>query len=419
MTEKVKVSVIIPVWNPGPGISRCIASFRGQTLKEIELIFIDDCGTDGSMEVVQAAAAEDDRIHILKNAQNLGAGPSRNRGIDSAGGEYLAFADPDDYASPDFLELLYKKASARHTDIVKGTIIYIKEDGTAVTRDRDLNSVIEAGLRNHKPLYRLFTYEHHSAIYRRERILETGARYGRSRRAQDTTFLLQACAGAGSFDLAENAGYVFCERMGSAMHHADARMIGGMADAVKEQIGYVEEMLSDDPFADEYILERVKGFIKEYSRLSVTGREKEEAERVKEELRVYVSGLSCAGSLKERSIWVRCFLDYGMILPDTPFVLPWDSAGPAEWAGLAERWIDAAMEHPDLLPAMHQRLTGIFYHARQVCASQEDPTERKKYRRELAAQWKRLPMAYRLYSLAYRTARRCLAVCRKISEKLT
>lgn len=57
-----KVSVIVPVWNPGPGVSRCIESLLSQTLKDIEIIFVDDCGTDDAMERIYKAALKDTRI---------------------------------------------------------------------------------------------------------------------------------------------------------------------------------------------------------------------------------------------------------------------------------------------------------------------------------------------------------------------
>ena len=112
-TPKILVSVIVPVWNPGPGISRCIESLQNQTLNEIEMIFVDDCGTDDSMDKVRAAAAEDTRIRIIVNEENIGAGPSRNKGIEAARGEYLSFVDPDDYVSPLFWSCYIPK----HTEI--------------------------------------------------------------------------------------------------------------------------------------------------------------------------------------------------------------------------------------------------------------------------------------------------------------
>ena len=107
-----KVSVIVPVFNPGPDFDRCLESLRGQTLADIEMIFVDDCGTDGAMEQVRAAAGEDPRIRIIANPENLGPGLSRNAGIEAARGEYISFVDADDHISPDFLELLHDKAVA-------------------------------------------------------------------------------------------------------------------------------------------------------------------------------------------------------------------------------------------------------------------------------------------------------------------
>ncbi|MBQ9058034.1 MAG: glycosyltransferase family 2 protein, partial [Atopobiaceae bacterium] len=98
--------MIVPVWNPGEEIIRCIDTLRNQTLRNIEMLFIDDCGTDDSMEHVARAAEEDPRIRIIRNPENLGVGAARNIGIDLANGLYLSFVDPDDYLAEDFLETL-------------------------------------------------------------------------------------------------------------------------------------------------------------------------------------------------------------------------------------------------------------------------------------------------------------------------
>jgi glycosyltransferase involved in cell wall biosynthesis len=103
LADTPKVSVIVPVWNPGSGISRCIGSLRNQTLDDIEMIFVDDCGTDGAMDVVRAAEKEDPRIRIMENSKNIGPGISRNKGIEVARGDYLSFIDADDYVNPVFL----------------------------------------------------------------------------------------------------------------------------------------------------------------------------------------------------------------------------------------------------------------------------------------------------------------------------
>lgn len=123
ISERPRISVILPVWNPGPGIDRCLSSLRSQTLQDIEMIFVDDRGTDDAMEKIRAAAAEDPRIRILENPENMGSGPSWNRGIEAARGEYILCVDPDDFIDHHFLEVLYQYAAEKNLDIVKGSIV--------------------------------------------------------------------------------------------------------------------------------------------------------------------------------------------------------------------------------------------------------------------------------------------------------
>ena len=108
-----KVSVIVPVYEPGEAIKKCMESLQGQTLQSIEMIFIDDCGKDGSIKFVLDAAERDQRIRIIENEHNSGPGVSRNIGIKAACGEYLAFVDADDFISQNYFELLYNKAARR------------------------------------------------------------------------------------------------------------------------------------------------------------------------------------------------------------------------------------------------------------------------------------------------------------------
>ena len=200
MRENPKVSIIVPVWNPGPGISRCVESLRGQTLEDIEMIFVDDCGTDSAMDVVHAAAKEDSRIRILENPENLGPGISRNKGIEVARGEYLSFVDADDYVDLDFLEILYHKGRTKNGIIISKSY---------------KNDAIQEGLKNEYPLFLLFTNEHQSALFHRRLFVSSVIRYGLSRNAEDTTFLLKACHAEKSFGIDDHVAYHYIYRNNS------------------------------------------------------------------------------------------------------------------------------------------------------------------------------------------------------------
>ncbi len=111
----VKVSIIVPVYNTAKYLSMCIESLINQTLKDIEIILINDGSTDESESIIKKY--KDKRIkYIFK--KNEGIGKTRNLGIEKTNGEYLAFIDSDDYIEPNFCEVMYNKAIKDECDIV-------------------------------------------------------------------------------------------------------------------------------------------------------------------------------------------------------------------------------------------------------------------------------------------------------------
>ena len=99
------VSIIIPVYNAARTLRESMDSIRRQRFRDIELIFVEDGSTDGSLEVLESFAAESDfPCHIVSQPQNQGVAAARNRGLAAANGDYLAFVDADDRIEPDALE---------------------------------------------------------------------------------------------------------------------------------------------------------------------------------------------------------------------------------------------------------------------------------------------------------------------------
>lgn len=95
--EKDLISVIIPVYNNEKYFRKCISSVINQTYKNIEIIIINDCSTDNSEKIILEYKAKDKRIIYLSNEENIGAGRSRNIGIEQSRGKYIYFLDSDDY----------------------------------------------------------------------------------------------------------------------------------------------------------------------------------------------------------------------------------------------------------------------------------------------------------------------------------
>ncbi|MEI0489937.1 glycosyltransferase family 2 protein [Brachyspira pulli] len=127
----IKVSIIIPIYNAEQYLEECLNSVVNQTLKEIEIICINDCSTDSSLKILEEYAKKDNRIKIFHTEKSSG-GPAtgRNMGIEKSSGEYIAFIDSDDYIDQRFYEELYKTAKKYNADIINNlNIIEYYENG--------------------------------------------------------------------------------------------------------------------------------------------------------------------------------------------------------------------------------------------------------------------------------------------------
>lgn len=115
--EQPKVSVIIPVYNAEPYLNQCIESVLNQSLKEIEVICVDDGSTDHSLKILTACAEKDSRLKVITQ-ENTSAGAARNKGLEIAQGEYLSFLDADDFFEKEMLETAYTESIESDTDII-------------------------------------------------------------------------------------------------------------------------------------------------------------------------------------------------------------------------------------------------------------------------------------------------------------
>ena len=108
-----KLSIIVPVYNVEKYLPKCLESLTNQTLKDIEIICVNDGSMDNSLAILKEFASKDSRIRIIDN-QHQGVAKTRNTGIEQSTGEYIGFVDSDDYIDIDFFEKLYN-LSKSHT----------------------------------------------------------------------------------------------------------------------------------------------------------------------------------------------------------------------------------------------------------------------------------------------------------------
>ncbi len=120
----IKISIIIPVYNSEKYLRTCLDSITNQTLKDIEIIIVDDGSVDKSSEIYNEYLNKDDRIIVIKQT-NQKQGAARNRGIEISKGEYIGFVDADDYVDLTFFEKLYETATRYEADMAIAGLIKV------------------------------------------------------------------------------------------------------------------------------------------------------------------------------------------------------------------------------------------------------------------------------------------------------
>ena len=112
-----KISTIIPVYNSEKLLRKCLDSIKNQTLKEIEIICIDDGSSDSSLSILKEYESSDNRFKVF-HQENMGAGAARNKGLDESCGQFILFVDSDDYIEAETCEKLYEQANRLDCDLI-------------------------------------------------------------------------------------------------------------------------------------------------------------------------------------------------------------------------------------------------------------------------------------------------------------
>ncbi len=193
-----KVSVIIPVYNAEAYLTQCITSIQTQTLKNIEIICVDDGSTDTSPQILEHLQRQDDRIRILTQA-NASAGAARNNGLRHARGEFLSFLDADDFFEPDMLEKAVASAETYSSDfVVFQSDQYLMNTeafhhANWVLRLKDIPPYMPFSYRQLTGnVFKTFTGWAWDKLYRRSFVLENNLWFQEQRTSNDLLFVFSA-----------------------------------------------------------------------------------------------------------------------------------------------------------------------------------------------------------------------------------
>ena len=214
----VKVSIIVPIYNTEKYIEKCLNSLVNQTLRDIEIICVNDGSTDNSMIIVRKFANKDSRIKIIEQ-QNKKQGAARNAGMRIATGEYIGFVDSDDWVDWDFYEKLYNTAKNHNFDIALGTNVRVKKNCNKkrlnITDEKEYTSVqdkfdVNVQWKNPCPT---------NKIYKRDLFLKHDIQWPEGVYCEDRIFTLKAVYYANGVVTVPNVNYYYFSNPNSTVNN--------------------------------------------------------------------------------------------------------------------------------------------------------------------------------------------------------
>lgn len=209
--SQVKVSVIIPVYNVEKYLAQCMDSVVNQTLKDIEIICINDGSTDNSLSILEEYAQKDNRIKLINKA-NSGYGNSMNLGIEQAKGEYIGIVEPDDYIDLKMFETLYNISQVKNAQIVKSNYYSFDENG--IKKENKFQNTVSGSLYKNIEIPEFAAKNHPciwSAIYKNDFLRSNKIQFSNTPGAafQDIGFNIKSWLFADKIAVTEDAFYYY------------------------------------------------------------------------------------------------------------------------------------------------------------------------------------------------------------------
>ncbi|MGN0596903.1 MAG: glycosyltransferase family 2 protein [Ruminiclostridium sp.] len=274
--EKVLVSIIVPIYNVEKYVAECVKSCQKQTMKEIEIICVDDGSTDNSFAIVKAMAEKDPRIKCITK-KNAGYGNTMNIGIDNVKGEYFIIAESDDYIEPDMCEFLYKTAVKNNLklDVVKSDYLtFTTENGKQNTQyeptctDKSFyNKVLFP--KKDKEIF-LFQMNTWTGIYRTDFIRENNIRHNETPGAsyQDNGFWFQTLTLAKSVKFVDRAFYHYRQDNPNSSINSKGKVF-----CMNEEYEFIHDFMMKheevkNNFMFEFFRKRFFNYMHTYSRIA-------------------------------------------------------------------------------------------------------------------------------------------------------
>jgi glycosyltransferase involved in cell wall biosynthesis len=241
-----RISVIVPVYNAQPFIDRCVVSILDQSLSDFEVIFVNDCSSDHSAQVIRQFARHDSRIILQQHVENRGPGGARNTGLANARADYLTFVDSDDYLDRNYFERLYETTDGGIFDVVESGFRAVDQKDEVLwdyvpvaAHFTDLNLVEER-------ILLMQEWGVHQKLWRKALFTENGLRFEEGIFWDDIAIVPVLTICARNLAKAEFIGYNYLQRPHSITHTRSAKYI---ADLFRAYEYFRSFLLKRDIFA--------------------------------------------------------------------------------------------------------------------------------------------------------------------------
>lgn len=282
MTDKdgtIKVSVVIPVYDTGEWLARCLDSVLAQTLREIEVIVVDDCSDDDGPDIIRGYAERDSRIVPLWNDRNMGQGYSRNAGIAAARGEYIYLLDSDDMIKEDALQKLSEMCDENNLDgIFFDSEVLFESDGLE-RRNASYPAFRKGDYPDHpvsgRQLFELFMEQNEWTCYiqrqlwRRSFLQSEGIGFPVRHEHEDEVFAFDAILAAKRVMYTPGKYFIRRYREGSVMTSAPApKNFYGYARCMMEMLSFLHERGISSKGTDRNLARIYEKLTRFYARMS-------------------------------------------------------------------------------------------------------------------------------------------------------
>ena len=267
-----KISIIIPIYKVEKYLRFCLDSLCVQTLKDIEIICVNDGSPDNCGEILNEYQKKDKRFYIL-NQENLGSGPARNNGLDHAKGEFVGFVDPDDWVSPNYFEILYNRATICSADIsATANIIKVHKYQTKKSVGFQSEKIIVSDQKRKNLIYRSGVIW--NKVFKKKLVDKYNIRFADTKSTgQDNPFNIISLATANKIATTTMGTYFYRVRSESAINSRSLKDIG-IVEIYNDIFSQIKKLNLEENYFKIIKKRALKDFGNTYSKLHPKFREK-------------------------------------------------------------------------------------------------------------------------------------------------